>query len=73
MAEHKQTGALETGAKMDYSEHERTYSLFLNLTKYGVLFCVALMIAMAFGFFVAGWFSGTVLFLIIMAAGAFIL
>jgi hypothetical protein len=73
MAEKKNTGALETGAPMDYDEHQRTYSLFLDGTKYGILFCVALLIAMAFGFFVAGWFSGTVLFFIIFAAGLFIL
>jgi hypothetical protein len=29
--------------------------------------------AMAFGFFVAGWFSATILFIVVFAAGAFIL
>jgi hypothetical protein len=73
MAEHKPAGPLETGAPMDYAEHEQTYANFLSLTKYGVIFCAALMAAMAFGFFVGGWFSGTIIFLVIFAAGAIIL
>lgn len=32
---------------MDYAEHERTYALFLNLTKYGTIVCIALMILLA--------------------------
>jgi hypothetical protein len=32
---------------MDYAEHERTYALFLNLTKYGALFCIALIVLLA--------------------------
>jgi len=32
---------------MDYSEHERTYQLFIGMTKWGTIFCVALMIFMA--------------------------
>jgi hypothetical protein len=73
MADHKPAGPLETGAPMDYAEHERTYSAFLSLTKYGVILCAALMAAMAFGFFVGGWFSGTILFVLLTALGAFIL
>ena len=45
MADHKPAGPLETGAPMDYAEHERTYSAFLSLTKYGVILCTALMAA----------------------------
>jgi Bacterial aa3 type cytochrome c oxidase subunit IV len=73
MAEHKPAGPLEVGAPMDYAEHDATYGNFLALTKYGIIFCVALIAAMAFGFFVGGWFSGTILFILIAAAGAFIL
>jgi uncharacterized ion transporter superfamily protein YfcC len=73
MADHKPTGALETGAPMDYAEHQKTYSRFLSGTKYVIIFCVALLAAMAFGFFVSGWFFGTILFVILLAAGAFIL
>ena len=73
MAEHTPTGPVELGAKMDYAEHDRTYAGFLALAKYGSLFCGALLIAMAFGFFAAGFFSATILFILIMAVGAFIL
>ena len=74
MADHSPTGPVETGAKMDYVEHEKTYSAFLSLAKYGTLFCVALMIAMAFGFFTtAGFFSSTILLIVICAVGWFIL
>jgi hypothetical protein len=58
---------------MDYKEHESTYNMFIALSKWGVIFCVALMIAMAFGFFVGGFFSATILFIIIFAAAWFLL
>lgn len=69
MAEHH-TGPLETGAPMDYAEHEKTYNFFLVATKFGTLFCVALLIAMAAGFFTsAGFFSAFVLFVLLNIAG----
>lgn len=69
MAEHH-TGPLETGAPMDYAEHEKTYNFFLTATKYGTLFCVSLLIAMAAGFFTsAGFFSAVVLFILLNIAG----
>ena len=74
MADHAPTGPVEMGAKMDYAEHEKTYSMFLTLAKFGTLACVALMIAMAFGFFTsAGFFSATILFILITAVGVFLL
>ena len=73
MADHSPTGPVELGAKMDYAEHDRTYAGFLALAKYGSLFCGALLIAMAFGFFAGGFFSALILFALIMAVGAFIL
>jgi len=73
MADHTPTGPVELGAKMDYAEHDRTYAGFLALAKYGSLFCGALLLAMAFGFFAGGFFSATILFILILAAGAFIL
>ena len=73
MAEHH-TGPAETGAPMDYSEHEKTYKFFLNATKYGTLFCVALLIAMAAGFFMTmGFISAVVLFILLNVAGYFFL
>ena len=73
MADHTPTGPVELGAKMDYAEHDRTYAGFIALAKYGSLFCGALLLAMAFGFFAGGFFSATILFILIMAVGAFIL
>jgi hypothetical protein len=74
MADHSPTGPVETGAQMDYPEHEKTYSAFIALAKYGTLFCVALLIAMAFGFFTAaGFFSSTILLILICAVGGFLL
>ncbi|CDX37779.1 aa3-type cytochrome c oxidase subunit IV [Mesorhizobium sp. CA14] len=73
MADHSPTGPVELGAQMDYAEHDRTYKAFLGLAKYGSLVCAAILIAMAFGFFVGGFFSATILFILIMAVGALIL
>lgn len=74
MADHTPAGPLETGANMDYPEHERTYKLFISLAKYSSLICAATLIAMAFGFFTsAGFFSATVLFLFICAVGIYLL
>lgn len=74
MADHTPSGPLEMGAEMDYSEHDKTYSGFLAMTKYGTLVLVALLVAMAFGFFGGGGFiSAVILFAIICAAGAFFL
>lgn len=74
MAEDTPSGPVETGAEMDFEQHERTYHLFLNLAKYGTLFCAALLISMAFGFFTpAGFISSVLLFIIIIAIGVFLL
>ncbi|WP_338529306.1 aa3-type cytochrome c oxidase subunit IV [Nitratireductor thuwali] len=74
MADDKPAGPVETGAEMDYEEHERTYNLFLAITKYSSLIIIAILIAMAFGFFTsAGFFSSTVLFVLISALGAWLL
>lgn len=73
MAEHH-SGPVEMGAPMDYPEHEKTYSLFVNGAKYGTLFCVSLLIAMAAGFFTsAGFFSAVLLLIILNVAGFFLL
>jgi len=75
MADHAApSGPVEVGASMDYEEHEKTYNGFLALAKYGSLAVVALMIAMAFAFYTtAGWFSGIILFVLIVALGVFLL
>lgn len=69
MSEHH-TGPVETGVPMNYSEHEKTYDLFVHAAKYGTMLLVVLMIAMAAGFFTAaGFFGGLVLFVILAVAG----
>lgn len=74
MADHTPAGPLETGAAMDYSEHDKTYSMFLALAKWSSLVVAAILIAMAFGFFTsAGFFSATILFILICAIGGFLL
>lgn len=74
MVEMHPEGVVETGAKMDYEEHERSFNLFVNLSKYSLLLIGALLIAMAFGFFTpAGFFSSTVLFVLLSVAGAWLL
>ena len=74
MADNSPTGPVELGAEMDYQEHEKTYSVFLGVVKYGSLVTAALLIAMACGFVTAaGFFSATILFILICAVGAFLL
>lgn len=74
MADNTPTGPVELGAEMDYREHEKTYTLFLALAKWVAIICVALLIAMAFGFFTsAGFFSATILFFLICAVSGFAL
>ena len=73
MAE-QDTGPVETGADMDYSEHEKTYEMFLALTRYGTLAVVVLMIGMAVGFFTAaGFITATIVTIFLLAIGYFLL
>ncbi len=59
---------------MDYPEHEKTYNIFLSLSVWTVAICVALLVAMAFGFFGGGGLiGGTLLFVVILAACYFAL
>ena len=60
-------GKQEPAPAMDYAEHERTFSLFLTMTKWGTIGCVALLIAMAFGFFAGGGLiGGTIVFILLL-------
>lgn len=69
MAEHH-SGPAETGAEMDYKEHEKTYGMFLEGAKLLTIFCVVLLIAMAAFFFTnAGGFVSLVLFVLLLVAG----
>ncbi|OWV66253.1 cytochrome-c oxidase [Rhizobium sp. R634] len=71
MAEHH-TGPVETGAPMDYKEHEQTYNMFIAGTKYGSMLLVVLLLAMTAGFFGgAGLLGGLFVFIILLAIGIF--
>ena len=68
------SGPIETGAPMDYAEHENTYSRFLAMSKWGTMAMVILMIAMAAGFFGgAGFLGAFVIFIVLNVAGVFLL
>lgn len=47
MAEHSSTVEIGTATGNDYAEHERTYHLFLQMTKWGTIFVVVVLILMA--------------------------
>ncbi|PDT16776.1 aa3-type cytochrome c oxidase subunit IV [Rhizobium sp. J15] len=71
MAEHH-TGPVETGAPMDYKEHEQTYNMFIAGTKYGTMLLVVLLLAMTAGFFGgAGLLGGLFVFIVLLAIGIF--
>ncbi|QCI96959.1 aa3-type cytochrome c oxidase subunit IV [Agrobacterium larrymoorei] len=72
MSEHH-NGPLELGAKMDYSDHEKTYNGFLVASKYGTMLVTVLMIAMAVGFFTTGGFFGGLLVFVILSIAGFVL
>lgn len=73
MAENHPSGPVETGAEMDYAEHERTYAMFLSMSKWLVILCVALLVGMAFGFFAGGGlFGGTVVFVVLTILAYFL-
>lgn len=70
MAE-QMSGPVETGADMDYSEHEKTYEMFLAGSKYGTIIVVALLISMAAYFFTgAGAIASFLLFLVLSIGGS---
>ncbi|MFC0245413.1 aa3-type cytochrome c oxidase subunit IV [Falsochrobactrum ovis] len=73
MAEHTNTAPAELGAPMDYPEHEKTYSGFTILVKWSTITLIALLIAMAFGFFVGGFISAAIVFVLVCVAAWFIL
>lgn len=73
MAEQGSIEISENGAEMDYQAHENTYEVFLNIFKWGTVGCIALMIAMAVGFFAGGGLiGGTIALVILLAISAFI-
>lgn len=74
MADHSHDHSVELGADMDYNEHTATYSLFVSLAKWSAITCIALLAAMAFGFYTsAGFVSATILFLGVLVLARFLL
>jgi hypothetical protein len=64
----------ESASPMDYEQHENTYANFLWLTKWAIAGNIALLIAMAFGFFGGfGLFGGALIFLILLAIAYFLI
>lgn len=58
---------------MDYAEHDRTFHNFLWLTKWLIATVVALLIAMAAGFFGGmGLVGGTLVFIVLLIVSYFI-
>jgi hypothetical protein len=37
----------EHHSPMDYAEHDRTYAMFVSMTKWGVIICTVILILMA--------------------------
>lgn len=73
MADHHPTGPAETGAEMDYAEHERTFAMFLTMSKWLIILSVALLASMAFGFFGGGGLIGGIIaFIILTIVGYFL-
>jgi hypothetical protein len=74
MAEQGSIEIPENGAEMDYQAHEKTYEVFLNIFKWGTVGCIALMIAMAIGFYAGGGLiGGTIALIVLIAISAYIL
>ncbi len=43
--------AKKTESAMDYTEHEKTYAAFIQLTKWGIILNICLLVGMAVSFF----------------------
>lgn len=68
------SGPVETGAPMNYAEHEKTYDMFIAGAKWGTAILVALLIGMAAGFFTAaGFLGGLIVFIVLSIAGIILL
>lgn len=59
-----------TVGEMDYGEHDRTYSRFLGLVKYGSIAVIAILIFMATALLGGGGFIGGIVLAAIFAAVA---
>jgi len=65
----KKTKTTEPDNAMDYQEHEKTYEAFIKFSIWTTAICIAIVVAMAFGFFAGGGLiGGTLLFVLLMLA-----
>ena len=58
---------------MDYPQHEKTYALFLNMTKWGIIVVVAILLGMTTGLLSTGGFLGGIATFIAVLAVAYFL
>ncbi len=73
MAENLATTTGETGAEMDYAEHERTFAGFVGLTKLSIAVSINVMISLVlYGFGTAGtsFLLGTLVLIALIIAAA---
>ncbi|MDY8109958.1 aa3-type cytochrome c oxidase subunit IV [Fulvimarina sp. 2208YS6-2-32] len=64
---------LKSSADMDYAEHERTYSGFLSMFKWGTIVVVAILCGMVVSLVGSGGvLGGLATFLIVLAVAYFI-
>lgn len=62
------------GNAMDYEEHEKTYELFLWLSKWTIASCAALLLAMMVGFYGGGGLvGGTLAFIVLLIVSFFLI
>lgn len=70
----KKASTTQPANAMDYKEHEKTYDVFIKFALWSTAACIAILIAMAFGFFGGGGLiGGTLVFILVMVATWFAL
>ena len=47
MSNEMNKGPVETGAEMDYDEHNKTFNMFYGLTKWSTIVVIAILVLMA--------------------------
>lgn len=57
----------------DFSEHAKTYNMFVNGAKYGTVLLIALMVAMAAGLIGPFGFIGSLIVFIVISALGFVI
>lgn len=60
--------------KMDYSEHEKTYRLFIHLVKFGTIWIVAILLGMMVALMTsAGFLAGIATFVLFGAVASYLI